>query len=109
MAQHQRRREPIVRLDVVAEVLDERHDDVDRRHVCAGSARDYLDEAEVVDVLVGQDHELEIGDRMAELVELVLELVERLAGVGPGVDQRERVVLDQVAVDAAHAERRGDG
>ena len=27
---------------------------------------------------------------------------------GPGVDQRQRVVLDQVAVDPAHGERRGD-
>ena len=40
--------------------------------------------------------------------ELVLELVERAARVGPGVDQRERVVLDQVGVDAADRERRRD-
>ena len=37
-----------------------------------------------------------------------LELVERLAGVRPGVDQRQRVVLDQVAVDAPDGERRRD-
>jgi hypothetical protein len=37
---------------------------------------------------------------------LVLQLVERLARVGPGVDEGERVVLDQIAVDAADGERR---
>ena len=40
--------------------------------------------------------------------ELALELVERRARVRPRVDQRERVVLDQVDVDAPDGERRGD-
>ena len=35
-----------------------------------------------------------------------LELVERLAGVRAGVDQRQRLVLDQVAVDPSDQERR---
>ena len=42
------------------------------------------------------------------LAQRALELVERLARVGPGVDQRQRVVLDQVAVDPADRERRRD-
>ena len=37
-----------------------------------------------------------------------LQLVERGARVGPGVDQRQRLVLDQVDVHAADRERGGD-
>ena len=40
--------------------------------------------------------------------ERALELVERLAGVRARVDERQRVVLDQVAVDAPDRERRRD-
>jgi hypothetical protein len=62
----------------------------------------------VVDVLVGEDHQLEILDRVPVLVELMLELVERLARVGPRVDERQRLVCDQVAVDAPDREGRRD-
>ena len=40
--------------------------------------------------------------------ELALQLVERLARVGAGVDQGQRLVLEQVAVDPPDRERRGD-
>ena len=81
---------------------------VERRDLGAGVVGDDVDQAEVVDVLVGEDHQLDVLDRVAELGELALELVERLARVGPGVDQRQRLVLDQVAVDAPDRERRRD-
>ena len=58
--------------------------------------------------LVGEDHQVEVGDPVPEVAELVLELVERLAGVRAGVHQGERLVLDQVAVDAPDRERRRD-
>ena len=41
-------------------------------------------------------------------VELALELVERLARVRPGVDEGQRLVLDQVAVDPPDRERGRD-
>ena len=105
---HQRRRLLVVPLGVVAEVLDERREQVEGRHLGAGALGDDVHESEVVDVLVGDDHQLEVLDPMAERLELALELVERLAGVGPGVDQRERLALEQVGVDAADLERGGD-
>ena len=43
-------------------------------------------------------------DHMGLLDVLALQAVQRLAGVGAGVDQRQRVILDQVAVDPAHHE-----
>ena len=68
---------------------------------------------EVVHVLMGDDDQLEVLDRVPETVERLLELVERLARVGPGVDERQRPVLDQVAVDAPDQkrgrQRDGDG
>ena len=39
---------------------------------------------------------------------LALQLVERLARVGAGVDQGQRLVLEQVAVDPADSEGGGD-
>ena len=52
--------------------------------------------------------QLEVVDRVAALGQLALQLVERLARVGPGVDQGQRLVLDQVAVDPPDRERGGD-
>src|SRR4029077_8830191 len=69
---------------------------------------DDLDQAEVVDVLVGEDDQLQVVDRVAALSELALQLVERFAGVGAGVDQSQGLVLDQVAVDPADGKGRGD-
>ncbi len=69
---------------------------------------DDLGQAEVVDVLVGDDQQLEVVDRVAALGQLRLQLVERLARVGPGVDQGQRLVLEQVAVDPPDREGGGD-
>ena len=100
--------EPVVELDVVAEVLDERDRDVDRRHLGARARRDDLDQAQVVDVLVGEDHQLEVLERVPERRELALELVERLAGVRPRVHEGQGLVLEQVAVDPPDGEGRRD-
>src|SRR4051812_14968435 len=62
----------------------------------------------MVDVLMGDDHQLEVVDRMAACGELALQLVERLAGVRPAVDQRQWLVLEQIAVDPADGERGRD-
>ena len=105
--QHQPGGERVVALGVSPVALDEGHDDVDRRHVGAGARREDVDQAEVVDVLMGDHDQLEVLDGVAEALELVLELVERLAGVRPGVDQGQRPILDQVTVDPADGERRG--
>ena len=88
VAEHERRGETVIGLDVLPEVLHEPDDHVDRGDVGAGAVGDYLDQAEVVDVLVGEDHQVEIGDRVPQIRELVLELVERVAGIRTGVDQR---------------------
>ena len=80
----------------------------DRRDLGAGVLGDDLDQAEVVDVLVGDDDQLEVVDRVAALTQLALQLVERLARVGAGVDQGQRLVLEQVAVDPADRERGRD-
>ena len=68
-----------------------------------------LEQPEVVHVLVGDHDQLEVLDRPAVRGQRLLELVERLARVRAGVDQRQRVVLDQVAVDPPDQERRRDG
>ncbi len=108
VAQHQRRGLLVVALRVAAEVLHEWDDRVERRHLGLGAAGDDVHQPEVVDVLVADDHQLQVFDPVPERVQLVLELVEGLAGVRPGVDQSERLVLDQVAVDAAYLERGRD-
>ena len=107
-AQHQLDREAVLGLGVLVEVGEALGGDADRGDLGAGVLDDDLDQAEVVDVLVGDDHQLEVVDRVAALAELALQLVERLAGVGPGVDQGQRLVLDQVAVDPADRERGRD-
>ena len=66
------------------------------------------DEPQVVDVLVREDHELDVLQRVAEPGEPALELVERGRRVRSGVDQRERFVLDQVDVHPPDRKRRGD-
>ena len=108
MAEHQRGRELVLELDVIAEVLDERHHHVDRGHLGSRARGDDLDQPEVVDVLVGQDDELDLLDRVPERRQLTGELVQRLAGVGARVDQGQRLVLDQVAVDSPDRERGRD-
>ena len=106
-AQHQLDREAVLGLGVLVEVGEALGGDADRGDLGAGVLDDDLDQPEVVDVLVGDDHQLQVVDRVAALAELALQLVERLARVGPGVDQGQRLVLEQVAVDPA--DRKGGG
>ena len=108
VAQHKLDRELVLALGVLAEVRQPLGGDADRRHLGAGVLGDDLDQPQVIDVLVGDNHQLEVVDRVAALGELRLELVERLARVGAGVDQGQRIVLEQVAVDPPDRERGGD-
>jgi len=62
----------------------------------------------VVDVLVGDDQQLDLLDRVPARGQRLFELVQRLARVGAGVDERQRRVLDQVGVHAANLEGGGD-
>ena len=62
----------VVLARVLAEVLDEVDDLVDRCHLDPRMTRDDVDQSEVVDVLVRQDDQLDVVDRMSVLGELVL-------------------------------------
>ena len=62
----------------------------------------------MVHVLVGDDEQLDVLDRVPARGERLLELVQRLGRVGTRVDQRQRRVLDQVGVDPPDHERRRD-
>ena len=108
VAQHQRDGELVVGLGVRVEVLHHAGQQVERADLGAGAAGEDADEPEVVEVLVGHDDPLEVLDPAPVRRELLLELVERAAGVRPAVDERERLVVDQVAVDVADGERRRD-
>ena len=92
----------------VVEVLQHRDEKVERADLGAGAVGDDPDEPEVVEVLVGDHDPLELLDPMTVRREGLLERDERPAGVRADVDQRERVVLDQVAVDRPDPERGGD-
>ena len=63
----------------------------------------------VVNVLVGEDHQLDLGEGVTQPCDPALELVQRRAGVRPRVHERERSVLDQVDVHSPHCKWRGDG
>ncbi len=63
----------------------------------------------MVDVLVGEDHQLDVLQPVSQTGDPALQLVEAGARVGAGVDESERVVVDQVHVHPAHRERRGNG
>jgi hypothetical protein len=109
VAGHDRVRERVVGLHVRAVRRQPRREAVERRDLGAGAPREDVDEPDVVHVLVGDHDQLEVLDAPAERGERLLELVERLARVRPGVDQRQRLVVDEVAVDAPDRERRRDG
>ena len=109
VAQHRGGGEVVLGGGLVAVALEERHEPVERHDLGAGAVREYLHEPDVVDVLVGHDDPLEVLDPVAESGQPALEHVERAARVRAGVDQRERLVLDQVHVHAPDGERRGDG
>ena len=70
-------------VDAGAEVGQIGGQQVERRDLGAGAAGEDLEQPQVVHVLVGDDDQLEVLDRVAERRKCLLELVERLAGVGP--------------------------
>jgi hypothetical protein len=109
VAQHDLAGEIVVRLSLARELLDERHGNVDRRHLGSRARRHERDQPEVVDVLVGDDHELDVLERVPKPLDPTLELVEGGAGVRPRIDQRERRILDQVDVHPSDGKGRGDG
>ena len=109
VAQHDVAREVVVGLGLGGEALHERDRGVDGRHLGARVRGHERHQAEVVDVLVGEDHQLDVLERVAEPLQAAAELVERRARVGPGVHQRERRVVDQVDVDPPDGEGGGDG
>ena len=106
VSEHHGARELVIVGGRLGEVLHVARELVDRRYLRPRMARDDVDQPEVVHVLVGQDDQLDVVDRATVLRKLVVQLVEGAAGVRAGVDQRERVVLDQVGVHAADRERR---
>ena len=108
VAEHDARREAVIELGVGAEVAQAVVEALQGGDLRTGAPREDRREAEVVDVLVGDDQQLQVLDRVPPRRERLFELVERLRGVRPRVDQRERLVLNQVRVDASDRERRGD-
>ena len=60
-------RELVLELGVLVEGGEPLGGDADRRHLGAGVLDQDLDQAEVVDVLVGDDDQLEVVDRVAAL------------------------------------------
>ena len=108
MAEHDLRGEVVVGRGLFAVALHELHRRLDRGDVRARARRHDPDETEVVDVLMGEDHEADVLDAMTVRPELPFELVQRASGVRPGVHEGERIVLDQVHVHPPDGEWRGD-
>ena len=106
---HQLARELVLALHRLAVVAQDRRHPVEARHLGAGAPGEDLHQPQMVHVLVGDHDEAEILHAVAERPERLLQLVQRLAGVGARVDERERVVLDEVGVDAPDHERGRDG
>ena len=109
MTQHQPRREFVVALHVLAVAGQHRGQPVQRRDLGARAPGKDAGQADVVHVLVSDDQQPQLVDRVAAVDHRALELVEGLPRVRPAVDQGERIVLDQVGVDAPDHERGGDG
>ena len=108
MPEHHERGEAVVQLGLLGEASEVGREPVERRDRRARAPREDRRQSEVVDVLVGDHEQADFLDGAAVRGQRLLELVERLGRVGPGVDQRERVVLDQIGVDAPDLKRRGD-
>jgi len=100
--------ERVVGIHPLAVAGDPRRQDVDGSDLRAGAPREDRRQAEVVHVLVGDDDELEVLDPPPVLGKRLLERVERRARVRSGVDKGQRVVVEEIRVDAADLERRRD-
>jgi hypothetical protein len=57
---------------------------------------------------MGDHDQPQVLDPAAVAVQRSFELIEGFTGVRSGIDERQGLVLDQVAVDAADGERCGD-
>ena len=77
-----------------------------RRDPGARGRGDRAGEPGVIEVVVGQQHELDRLEGVPERLERRLERLERLGVGGPGVDERERVALEQPDVDGAEVGHR---
>ena len=88
--------------------LQPRGEPVECRDVGARALLQDRGQPEVVEVPVRDDDQLEILDAVPVRRERASDLVQRGARVRPGVQQRQRVVLDQVGVDAPDLKRRRD-
>jgi hypothetical protein len=60
----------------------------------------------MVEMVVGEQHELDRAERVAACAELRLERLEGLGVCRPGVDERERRALQQPDVDGAEVGHR---
>jgi len=105
VAEHQLLGEAVFEVRLLAVAREERGERRQRRDLRAGAAREDRGEPEMVHVLVADHQQLDVLDRVAARGERLLELVERLRGVGTRVDQRQGRVLDQIGVDASQSER----
>jgi hypothetical protein len=109
VAQHHRTGELVVLLRLLRVVLDVRHRHVESGDIGARALRHDRDQPEMIDVLVGHDHQLDVLDGVAECGQPTGELLEGGGRVGARVNERERLVLDQVDVDPPDREGGGDG
>ena len=75
--------EAVVELGRLAEARQVGRELIERRHLRARAPREDRREAEVVDVLVGDDQQLEVLDRVPARGKRLFELVQRLAELGP--------------------------
>ena len=82
---------------------------IERRDPCAGPALDRRREPDVVVVVMGRDHELDVLDLHPAQSQASLERIERFVGARPRVDQRDGVAAQQPRVDRPDVrQRNGD-
>ena len=105
---HDRLGKLVIGTGAVREALQVRRQQVDRGDLRARPTREDFQQAEMVHVLMSDHDQTEILDPAAELGERAFELVQRLSRVGPRVEEGKRLVLDQIAIDTSHQERRRD-
>ena len=102
MRRHQRAREAafsggplLVLLRVVGQCIE-------HRHPGARAALNRRHQADVVEVVMGRDRQLDVLDTDTVLAQPALQGGERLVVTRPGVDQRQRVAAQEPCVDRAN-------
>jgi len=99
----------VLELHLAGEIGEERAQQLvcdDRRTAALAHG---VGEPDVVVVLVREDHLLDVLDPEAARCERRIELDHGLGPVRAGVDQRQRISLQQVAVHGPNGERHGQG